>query len=206
MARQKFTIKNELHSDIAAAWIVSHKLNNPDFDSLKYYQHEEINIWCEKHLDKRQWTQLKGAIRSKKLRQDKKIHRVDLNTKAYKILKELANSYGVTLSKLIVNKLENEWIAISEPEEIEAAETMAAQSKPEQAPANSPIIATDNITLPVSIAEYDKLVSRLKLTDIWQKKNGQEQNMVRIFKASGVLLPNGKMTKPGLTEYLKTLS
>jgi len=115
MPRKKFIIQSEEQSKIAWNWINKQSLNKAEFEKLADYQFTEINQWCEENLNSKQWTRLKGAIRAHKLRRsDKKPIRVDLNTKAHLILKELSLSYGVTISGLIVMKLEADWQELPE--------------------------------------------------------------------------------------------
>jgi hypothetical protein len=61
------------------------------------------------------------------------------------------------------------------------------------------------IQLPKTKAEYESLVEQLKQSQEWQIKNGTAQNVARIFKQNGVVLPSGKMSKAGLVTYLNEM-
>ena len=66
-----------------------------------------VNTWCEKHLNKKQWSQLKNSIRIARLRQHRKhnysksIKRVDLSVTAHNYLSILSKSNGISHSDVI---------------------------------------------------------------------------------------------------------
>ncbi len=68
------------------------------------------------------------------------------------------------------------------------------------------IIEPPIIKLPSTLEEYNLLVQTLKKTKDWQSRNSAVQNMARILKAKQIFLPDGRMTKAGLTSYIKGLN
>jgi len=184
----------EENFSIAYNWInnqINKKVfSDNGFTTINYADNETLNKWISDNLNTDHIKRMKGTIRQTLSKRKTGSIQITLNSEAHTILKDIAKCQGLTLSEVIIRELKDKWI-----------------DTPEQATTEPPeplVIAIEDISLPTCKAEYNKLVSRLKLTDIWQKKNGQEQNMVRIFKASGVLLPNGKMSKPELTKYLES--
>jgi len=199
---------------IAYNWIINqinkNTFSDNGFKEIVYADYESLSSWCNENLKPENIKRLRGTIRQTLSKRKIGSRQITLNSEAHIILKDMAKHQGLTLSELIIDKLKSEWLELSEPEE--ATETMAASTEPAHddaepasAPANSPIIATNEIILPESSAEYNQLVDRLKHSPEWQTKNGQVQNLARIFKAHGVLLPDGKMSKAGLNKYLKEL-
>jgi len=177
MGRKRFIIENENDSKIAWVWIKNQEIINDEFEEIADYQFSEMNTWCEKFLNGKQWKRLKITIRAKKL---KKKVTISIDIKSHIILKELSKSYNVTLSELIINKLESEWINLPEPEE--------------------------QIQLPTTIEEYNTLVENLKNSEEWIVKHGKSQNVARILKSKNILLPNDIIiSKTKLDSYLKNL-
>lgn len=73
-----------------------------------------LNAWCERWLTDSQWTQLKNAVRAARKRardltRDKPVS-VTLSRRAWRILHDLAERDGATLSELIEQKLGREWL------------------------------------------------------------------------------------------------
>lgn len=66
-----------------------------------------VNDWCEKYLDKSQWSKLKTALRMKRHRSTpaNRHVQVTLTGTAYDLLKSLADKEGCTLSEVIEIKM-----------------------------------------------------------------------------------------------------
>lgn len=141
MARAQFKIETKQDGWIARDWVKS-KLEgfyfpyHDDVDdyTMKNYkakesfqemdkEPEEINTWCETHLNKDQWKKLKGAIRAGRLRQsrksdyDKSIKRIDISNHARYMLQELSKHHGVTYSEVIEKYLEKAFYALPEKDD-----------------------------------------------------------------------------------------
>jgi len=181
-----------------------------DFKAIHFSDDEALNDWCMNNLSKSDIAKLRATIRQARAVKKNITQQITISNECHRALKALSKKHDVSFSELILSKIQAEFDAIdlkqdAEPEQ--APEIVAApiEQAPPPAPATSPTIATDDTILPVSLAEYNQLVARLKHTPEWQTKNGQEQNMARIFKDHGVLLPNGKMSKTNLTAYMKQL-
>lgn len=141
MAREKFKIENKPDAWIARNWIRS-KLAGfyfPYTDDVNDYstknykaeesfntmdsKPEEINTWCEAHLNKDQWKKLKGAIRAGRLRISRKsnynkvIKRIDISPRARYMLQDLSKHHGVTYSEIIEKYLDKPFMDLPEKEE-----------------------------------------------------------------------------------------
>jgi macrodomain Ter protein organizer (MatP/YcbG family) len=132
MSKAKFKIDDKQKSYWARSWIhnqfnnYAHKFPYDDWELVKESKNEflaikansfkQLNTWCEKHLKSEDWKKLKGSIRANRLRakrgmgEKERIVRVDLTENAHIILSSMADSYGVTLSEVIVRYMEKDWL------------------------------------------------------------------------------------------------
>ena len=123
MAKAKYKITKE---DSLKAWMyIESKLsdqnypdeefnfeNKEEFKNIRPNANDKINKWCEKHLNKKQWQQLKDSIRANRSRAASDKKSVDLERKAWEILSTIAKSEGVTLSQAIEKHLKNAYMKI----------------------------------------------------------------------------------------------
>ena len=73
-----------------------------------------LNDWCERHLDSRQWNQLKNAVRAARKREAERRsldgrRRVDLRDHAHSMLRTIARRHQMTLSDVIERFLREEY-------------------------------------------------------------------------------------------------
>lgn len=117
MGRSKYVIQN---GDLAFAWRwINSKLANPlwlgeretytayqQFTQLGEGDAAGLNGWCEQWLGRRQWTQLKNAVRAgRKRSQGEPVKTITLSRNAWAILDYWARRDGVTLSEVIERRL-----------------------------------------------------------------------------------------------------
>jgi len=128
MAKAKYKITKE---DSLKAWLyIEGKLsdqNHPDeefnfenkeeFQNIQPNANSKINKWCEKHLNKKQWQQLKDSIQEKQSREISDKKSVDLEKYAWKILSTIAKSENVTLSQVIEKHLRNTYMKIQKSQQ-----------------------------------------------------------------------------------------
>lgn len=138
MAKAKFKIENKIDGAHIHDWMkrqftdvnfLDHSEDawqaKKDFKKIKWDDFDELNTFCEKYLKKSDWKRLKGALRSVRYRaaknygssDDDGIRRVDLNNKAHRILKKLSMHYGVTLSGVIIEYMENAFWELPDEED-----------------------------------------------------------------------------------------
>ena len=77
----------------------------------KYYSHflTKLNDWCEQCLNNKQWKRIKNSINqaqepTKEIKQEKTI---SLSDKAYELLHDVARQEKISISELILSKLED---------------------------------------------------------------------------------------------------
>ncbi len=123
MAKAKYKITKE---DSPKAWLyIENKLsdqnypdeefnfeNKEEFRNIQPNANSKINKWCEKHLNKKQWQQLKDSIRAKRSRAISDKKSVDLERNAWKMLSTIAKFEDVTLSQAIERHLKNTYMKI----------------------------------------------------------------------------------------------
>ena len=123
MAKAKYKITKE---DSLKAWVyIESKLgdqnypdeefnfeNKEEFQKIQPNENDKINKWCEKHLNKKQWQQLKDSIRAKRSRAISDKKSVDLERHAWEMLSAIAKSEGLTLSQAIEKHLNNTYMKI----------------------------------------------------------------------------------------------
>jgi macrodomain Ter protein organizer (MatP/YcbG family) len=75
---------------------------------------DNLNDWCEKWMSSDNWTQLKNAIRTTRMRSSTKASEkpvnVTLSRKAHRILTDLADYEGITMSEYIEKRLKSKWL------------------------------------------------------------------------------------------------
>lgn len=80
----------------------------------------KLNDWGERWLARSHWEQLKAAIRAARKRQRERSREgtkhVSLSWRAWSILHDMAERDGVTISDLIVSRLESEWAGVESSE------------------------------------------------------------------------------------------
>jgi len=128
MAKAKYKITKE---DSLKAWLyIEGKLsdqnypdeefnfeNKEEFQNIQPNANSKINKWCEKHLNKKQWQQLKDSIQEKQSREISDKKSVDLEKYAWKILSTIAKSENVTLSQVIEKHLRNTYMKIQKSQQ-----------------------------------------------------------------------------------------
>jgi macrodomain Ter protein organizer (MatP/YcbG family) len=79
------------------------------FPKIKITDFEELNTWCEKWMNSKEWKQLKNTLRAARKRRmtklDDRKKSVDLTAKAHFMLSQIAKRDGLTLSETIVKYL-----------------------------------------------------------------------------------------------------
>lgn len=72
-----------------------------------------LNAWCEEYLNDKEWAKLKMAIRKRRERKSRagEIESVTISTKAFVLLRKLANRDNVTYSKTLEKYLGRTWRA-----------------------------------------------------------------------------------------------
>jgi len=206
MAQQKFKFKNKNDAVIGCLWIHDKCLDIKGADSLSSDNMDILNEWCEANLSDSQWKQLKTVVRGRRIKDNYKMIRI--NKEAHVIIKAIAEASNLSFSEVIIQNLGDK-LSQSKPAEPEqAAEIVAAPieqapDNAEPAPADKP--TDDTIELFTTQTEYNDLVEQLKAEKLeWKTNPSEAQNLSRIFKGHGVLLPSGKMNKEALMAYIES--
>lgn len=128
MADQKYVIRQQ-DKNAAIGFINDQIASNPNWlasddpvraiAELEYrnarYESITLNEWCNKWLNEIQWKQLINAIHNARNRFENQKYRPQLKTisithSAWQILSELAEHDKVTISEVIINRLERDWL------------------------------------------------------------------------------------------------
>ena len=80
-----------------------------------------LNDWCEKYMNTALWVQLKSALRAARKRNlakngaNEPVVSVSLSRKSWVILREMAESEGLTMSDFIIKKHGDDWAGLRSP-------------------------------------------------------------------------------------------
>jgi len=66
---------------------------------------KKLNAWCETHLTTAAWDGLKASVRKRRQRFSTETRSVTLSLRAHELLKRAAERKGVTMSRLIEQRL-----------------------------------------------------------------------------------------------------
>ncbi|HBE67755.1 MAG TPA: hypothetical protein DDW52_06360 [Planctomycetaceae bacterium] len=66
---------------------------------------KKLNTWCETHLTTAAWAGLKASVRKRRQRFSTETRSVTLSIRAHKLLKDAAERKGVTMSRIIEQRL-----------------------------------------------------------------------------------------------------
>lgn len=89
------------------------------FSLIDSYNTKELHHFCLSHLTPQAFTKLKGTLRAARKRQralsacGNKKRSIDLDFWAHTVLAGVARSKGVTLSQIIIERFESEYLDIS---------------------------------------------------------------------------------------------
>ena len=87
------------------------------FVKIDSYQADELSLFCKQCLSKNAFDRLKGTLRAARKRQlalavsGNKKRSIDLDFWAHTVLAGVAKSRGVTLSKLVIDSFEKEYLS-----------------------------------------------------------------------------------------------
>jgi hypothetical protein len=130
MARKKYTVTIEDTYSVSS-W-VTNKLEGfsfpsedydvrqsakKDFELIEWHSYKaskeekleranKFNAWCEKYLNKKQWTALKTTIRKNRIKHNNK-RTITLDGQAHQILSHISKMQNITLSEVIEQHLQS---------------------------------------------------------------------------------------------------